>query len=109
MSFTPIKDTINKSPNKSSDNSEDSKGSKLTAQQIESGDAITAAEKAFIDVFGEELSAHAKPLYLKNRTMTVTCTSSVLAQEIRLNQAKIVAKINKYLGGKEVDRIRYLS
>ncbi len=101
MSFTPIGDTINKSTN--------SEKSKLTSQQIESGDAITAAEKAVIDVFGKELSAHAKPLYLKNRTMTVTCTSSVLAQEIRLNQAKIVNAINSYLGKKEVDRIRYLS
>lgn len=98
MSFTPIGDTIKQSG-----------GSGVTPQQVESGDAITAAEKAFVEIFGEELSKHAKPLYLKNRTMTVTCTSSALAQEIRLNQAKIVAKINDHLGKKEVDRIRYLS
>jgi len=98
MSFTPIGDTIKQSVS-----------SGVSKQQVDAGDAITAAEKAFIEVFGEELSVHAKPLYLKNRTLTVTCTSSALAQEIRLNQTKIVQKINDLLGNVEVDRIRYLS
>ena len=78
-------------------------------KQADAGQAITATEEAFEELFGKELAIHAKPLYLKNRTITVTCTSSALAQEIRLNQTKIVKKINKLLKSDEVDRIRYLS
>lgn len=98
MSFTPIGDTLKQQGSTGANKS-----------QVESGEAITAAEKAFTDLFGKELAAHAKPLYLKNRTMTVTCTSSALAQEIRLNQKEIVKKINSLLGKNDVDRIRYLS
>jgi predicted nucleic acid-binding Zn ribbon protein len=60
-------------------------------------------------LFGEEQAKHAKPLFLKNRTLTITCSTSSIAQEIRLNQQTLVDKINDKLGKKEVDRIRYLA
>ena len=73
------------------------------------GDAhlLECAKKSLEAVLGET-SKKIDPLFLKNRTLTVTCGSSALAQEIRLNQAQIVKKINQKLGKKEVDRIRYL-
>lgn len=95
MSFTPIGDTLGKN-------------AQSIDKQAEAGLAIEASEKIFADLFGDDKAVHAKPLFLKNRTLTVTCSSSVMAQEIRLNQKKIVDAINKELGKKEVDRIRYL-
>lgn len=77
-------------------------------RQIEASDVVLHAEEIFRDLFGKE-SRHVRPLFLKNRTLTITCTSSVIAQEIRLNQATIVQKINDRLGRTEVDRIRYLA
>ncbi len=77
--------------------------------QLETAQVLTCAMTVFQECFGSELSAHIKPLFLKNRTLTVTCSSSVLAQEIRMKQGDIVQKINNILGKKEVDRIRYLS
>ena len=98
-SFTPIGDTL-----------DDKMQSKSSLQkQVEAGQIVEFAEEVFRDLFGEEQAVHAKPLFLKNRTLTVTCSSSVIAQEIRLNQAKIVQKLNKKLGKDEVDRIRYLA
>lgn len=97
-SFTPIGQTLDSSRDKSA-----------LQKQGEAGLVIEAAEKVFAELFGEEKSLHAKPLFLKNRTLTVTCSSSAMAQEIRLNQAKIVEAINNAMGKNEVDRIRYLA
>lgn len=77
-------------------------------KQIDAALVVEAAAKVMVKVFGD-LSSQLKPLYLKNRTLTVSCGNSTLAQEIRLNQAKIVEQINKEIGRNEVDRIRYLS
>lgn len=61
------------------------------------------------ELFGAEGAKLCKPLFLKNRTVTVTCMNSTIAQEIRLHQQEMVDKINLKLGKKEVDRIRYLT
>ena len=99
MSFTPLGDAL-----------KNTIGPKNSLQkQVEASQAVLFAEEVFKEMFSEDLAKHARPLFLKNRTLTVTCSSSALAQEIRLNQNKIVQKINKKLGKKEVDRIRYLA
>jgi len=99
MSFIPLGDALK-------DNLE-KKGP--LKDQIEASEAVEIAEAVFLEMFGEELAVHAKPLFLKNRTLTVSCASSAMAQEIRLNQAEIVAAINKKMGKEDVDRIRYLA
>lgn len=98
MSFTPLGDTLKNSV---------AKNDSLN-RQLEASGAVAAAEAVLKELFGD-LAMAAKPLFLKNRTLTVSCSSSAIAQEIRLNQSKIVEKINEKLGGSEVDRIRYLA
>ena len=99
MALTPLGDSLHK---------------KLSSQaplkkQMEAAMVVEIAQAVFNDLFGTEKGSHAKPLYLKNRTLTVTCASSAVAQEIRLRQAEIVEKINLKMGANEVDRIRYLA
>ncbi len=96
MPFIPLSDTLS-----SSSGSDDN--------QDEAKKIVEISEAIFVEEFGEEESKSVRPLYLKNRTLTITCTSSDIAQEIRSNQASIVEKINEKLGSKEVDRIRYLA
>ncbi len=98
-SFTPIGDTLHGKIQSDAN----LKG------QLESQEILDAAQAVFDGIFDEQLRLHIKPLFLKNRTLTVTCSSSVVAQEIRLNQGTIVKKINEALGRTEVDRIRYLA
>lgn len=47
-------------------------------------------------------------LYMKNRTITISCQDKETADEIMQNQTILVEKINKKLGQNDVDRIRYL-
>ncbi|MBI2436141.1 MAG: DUF721 domain-containing protein [Candidatus Magasanikbacteria bacterium] len=77
--------------------------------QIESAELVQVVKNVMVELFGEELAKEANPLFLKNRTITISCSSSVIAQEIRLNQAEIVQRINNLLGKSDVDRIRYLA
>lgn len=98
MSFTPIGEAL---ASKKEENS-------ALKQQADAGNVISAAEEVFAELF-EDLASHARPQFLKNRTLTVSCTSSAMAQEIRLNQNKIVKMMNEKLGEKLVDRIRYLA
>lgn len=98
MSFTPIGKTLHeavfaKSPLK---------------RQVEASQVLEYASEVLVEIFGKEQAYHAKPLFLKHRTLTITCSSSAMAQEIRLNQNNIINKINDKLGKKEVDSIRYL-
>lgn len=98
MAFTPLGDTLKDKMSKNNP----------LSHQLESVGAIEAAEAILKEMFGE-MAVQAKPLFLKNRTLTVSCASSAIAQEIRVNQVKIVEKINAKLGKSEVDRIRYLA
>ena len=80
----------------------------LNQYTAEMGQVIIYAEEAVAEIFGKDKINDAKPLFLKNRTLTVTCSSSAMAQEVRLRQQEIIAKINQKLGKIEVDRVRYL-
>ena len=99
MPLTPIGDALSRRL--------DTKGAlrgQVTAAQV-----LEHAQAAIVDLLGAELAPQAKPLFLKNRTLTISCSSSSVAQEIRLKQSQIVDYINQKLGEKEVDRIRYLA
>lgn len=99
MSFTPLGDTLHDKMDKNTS----------LKKQLETAEVIEIVDSVLADLFGADLARHAKPLFLKNRTITISCTSSAMAQEIRVNQAEIVKKINQKLGKEEVDRIRYLA
>lgn len=75
---------------------------------LENSQIIKCAEKTLAEILGSERAGDVRPLFLKNRTLTITCINSNLAQEIRLKQQEIVEKINEKLKANEVDRIRYL-
>ncbi|MFZ2189704.1 MAG: DciA family protein [Candidatus Magasanikiibacteriota bacterium] len=69
---------------------------------------IAHVKECLVSIFKSEIAEKINPLFLKNRTLTVSCSNSEIAQQVRENQEEIVKKINLKLGKKEVDRIRYL-
>ncbi|MFH1947274.1 MAG: DUF721 domain-containing protein [Candidatus Magasanikbacteria bacterium] len=68
---------------------------------------LKCAKKTLKDVLGETADK-IDPLFLKNRTLTVTCANLEIATELRFKMEEIIAKINEKIGTNEVDRIRYL-
>lgn len=70
---------------------------------------VEEANEVLFQLFGEESKKYARAMYIKDKALAIACLSSVMAQEIRLNQQLIVEKINKKLGQKIVEKIKYLS
>lgn len=99
MPFTPIGDALHEKMRRAG----------ALTQGVAAALVIERAQEALSEFLGVELAKEARPLFLKNRTLTVSCASGAVAQEIRLNQQAIVARLNEKLGKKEVDRIRYLA
>ncbi len=76
---------------------------------VEAAKIVGEATTTLASLFGADLASHMKPLYIKNRTLTVSCTSSTVAQELKLRETEILDKLNLKLAGRLVDRIRYFS
>lgn len=62
-------------------------------------------KKELKEVFGE--GDDAKPISLRNKTLTVQATSSVVANELRLREHEIIKKINSGAGTEAIKRIIY--
>lgn len=70
---------------------------------------LQATEKILQEVLPAEIVILTRPLFLKNRTLTISCSNFLAAQEIGQRQQEIVDKINEKLGKNEIDRVRYLT
>lgn len=76
---------------------------------VDASQVVTHAEKIILQIFGADIGARIKPLYVKNRTLTVSCANSTLAQELKLHEGEILSEMTKALGEQAVDRIRYFA
>jgi hypothetical protein len=81
--------------------------STINKKTKESEVVLTSASQSLVEVFPHNYQEF-NPLFLKNRTLTISCSGPATAQLIRDKQTLIIDKINVKLGKKEVDRIRYL-
>jgi len=83
------------------------KKSKLGAA-LEASVLLDEFMKKAKDIWGGAIEQDMKPLYIKNKTLTIAVTSSVLAQELKLHEEEILKILNKTGEGKVVERLRYL-
>jgi len=74
----------------------------------ESAIAIGKAKEVIGEILDKKNSNQINPLFLKNRTLTISCLNIEAAKELQEKQQEIVLKINEKLGKNEVDRLRYL-
>lgn len=78
-------------------------------KNIEASIVVEKANETLQEIFGLESKRFAQAIYLKNRIISITCLSSVMAQEIKLNEKNILSSLNTKLGGQTVEKIRYLA
>jgi hypothetical protein len=62
-------------------------------------------KKETAEIFGEDVGA--QPATLRNKILRVKTNSSVLANELRFHDQKILEKINSALGSQVVEKIIY--
>lgn len=70
---------------------------------------VAEANRLLLEFFGETSYQHAQAMYFKNATLTFACLSSVVAQEIKLNEKSLMDKINQKFGANTVIKIKYLA
>lgn len=64
--------------------------------------------KVLNEVFDERVTKKVKPMYIKNKTLTIAVLNSVLAQEIKLHEPEILEKLNEKGKEKVVESLRFL-
>lgn len=60
------------------------------------------------EVLGEKVAKKAKAMYVKNGTLTIAVMSSVIGQEIKLHERELLEKLQKNVGEKTVESLRFL-
>lgn len=77
-------------------------------KQVTATVVVERTNQILKELFGDEAMKFAQAIYFKNRVIAITCLSSVMAQEIRLNEQKIILLINRKLSAPAVEKIKYL-
>ncbi|MEK7569883.1 MAG: DUF721 domain-containing protein [Patescibacteria group bacterium] len=98
MAFTPIKYTLNRNIQSSG-----------MQDKVDGARVIELFSAAVQELLGQEMARQVKGLYLKNRTLTVSVPSSVIGQELKLHEEKLVAELNKKIEATVVERLRFLA
>lgn len=59
-------------------------------------------------LFGPNINEYAQPAHFKDDTLTVTCVSPLIAQEIKLREADFLACLNGQNSLGQVKKIKYI-
>jgi predicted nucleic acid-binding Zn ribbon protein len=78
-------------------------------KQVQAAMVTDYFTEAVAEVLGVTIAKKAKALYLKDKILMVACLSSVLAQELQLNQRKIINRINKNFDKVIVEKLSFIS
>jgi len=64
-------------------------------------------EKEEIFKAWQEAAGSGKPIFLKNKELVILVANSAIAQELQYQSFEIIKKINKKLGSKIIQRLRF--
>ncbi len=78
-------------------------------KHVEATMVVEKTNDVLQELFGVASKRFAQAVYFKERTITITCLSSVMAQEIKLNEKQLIEKVNSKLGSIEIGRVRYIA
>ena len=76
-------------------------------KEIEAARVCAFWDKIITEKFDQTASEKSKAIRVKDKILTVAVLSSVWAQEFQYNQLDIIEKINKKIGRKAIERIRF--
>ncbi|MEW6611053.1 MAG: DciA family protein [Patescibacteria group bacterium] len=78
-------------------------------QGVEAAQVVEAMEQEVGKRWGEEGMRGITVRYFRNNAVAVSCTSSVWAQEVKINEQEILATLKKKMGPKVlIERIRFI-
>jgi predicted nucleic acid-binding Zn ribbon protein len=78
------------------------------ADNIEKSMVIEDFNNLLFKNFGTVIKKKAKPLYIKNKILTVACLSSVIIQELNFRKAELIESINLKFGRDVLKDIKFI-
>lgn len=98
MPFTHLSDLLGKSVRR-----------KGLSSQVEAAMILELFRQKAKELFDVSLLPSMRPLYVKDRVLTIAVLSPVLAQEIKLREPEILDYINEKAGRGAIEQLRFLS
>jgi len=95
--FVKISDLLNKNIKKSG-----------ASEQVSAIDVLNEFNRIIEERYAKNLKDRVKPLYIKNKTLTVSCDNQTTASELKLCERKIIQELNKEKKEPLVQTIRFL-
>lgn len=78
------------------------------AKQVDAHKSLDHARAVLKERFGDGVELHAKPLYVKQRALTLAVAHPAVAEEVRLCEESLISAINDRIGHPEIVRIHFL-
>jgi predicted nucleic acid-binding Zn ribbon protein len=75
-------------------------------ERLAPASTLGEVQRAWPEVVGPVIAREATPTAERAGTLTVTCRSSVWAQELDLMGPELIAKLNARLGGERISALR---
>jgi predicted nucleic acid-binding Zn ribbon protein len=98
MSFTPIKSIVDGQVKKAG-----------IQENVEASLVLEKLLQILKGRFGDTAEQSTKPLYVKRKVVTISCSSSAAAQELKLQEREILKELNEQFSEIVVDRIRFFA
>ena len=95
--FVKISDLLNKNIKKSG-----------ASEQVSAIDVLNEFNRIIEARYAKSLKDRVKPLYIKNKTLTVSCDNQTTASELKLCERKIIQELNKGREEPIIQTIRFL-
>ena len=95
--FVKISDLLNKNIKKSG-----------ASEQVSAIDILNEFNRIIKEHYAKNLKDRVKPLYIKNKTLTVSCDNQTTASELKLCERKIIQELNKGREEPIIQTIRFL-
>src|SRR4030067_220495 len=95
--FVKISDLLNKNIKKSG-----------ASEQVSAIDVLNEFNRIIEERYAKSLKDRVKPLYIKNKTLTVSCDNQTTASELNLCEKNITQEQNKEKKDPPVQTIRFL-
>lgn len=58
-------------------------------------------------LLGQKIAQHTQAIYIRNKILTIQCSSSVIMQEVRYREYKIIRALNAKAGQQSIIKLRY--
>jgi predicted nucleic acid-binding Zn ribbon protein len=81
---------------------------KQIGKQVEATIVVEKTNQILAELFDPHVIKFAQAIYYKDKVIAIACLSSVMAQEIRLHEQKIIDYTNNKLGINAIEKIRFL-